>query len=120
MRVHTGSCCAHSSANSDNAASRARASSPRLVSWVAVASIACGQCCSALLIGTMECAHGAAEALGIPADFVHRDETVIAVERRVFDALGDHRPAVLLQPHRAAQQRLAREAAARLAHQVAR
>ena len=73
----------------------------------------------ALQISLVECADGAAEALRISAHFIHSDETVIAVERRVFDALGVHRSAVLLQPHRASQQRLARKAAAWLAHQIA-
>lgn len=44
--LKVGSCWAHSLANSDNAASRARASAPRLVSWVPTVSMLCGQRCA--------------------------------------------------------------------------
>ena len=59
-------------------------------------------------------------ASGSPPTSLSAMKRLIAIERRVLDALGDHRTAVLLQPHRAAQQRLAREAAARLLHQLRR
>ncbi len=39
------------------------------------------------------------------ADFVQGDETVVAIEGGVLDALGHHRPRELLQPHREAQRR---------------
>ena len=51
----------------------------------------------------MELGDRAAEALGIAADFVEREQQVVAVERRVLEPLRLHRPGVLLQLHRELQ-----------------
>jgi hypothetical protein len=61
-----------------------------------------------------------AELVRMPADLVERDEAVIAIEGGVLEALGHHRATILLQLHRAAQHRLATEAAARPRDEVAR
>ncbi len=99
-------CRAHSSGSSERTARRARASSPRLVSWVEVLSMACGQRSAALLVRGWNAGDGDAELVGIAADLVQRDEAVVAVEGGVLEPLGHHRAAVLLQLHRPAQHRL--------------
>ena len=74
---------------------------------------------AALAVGLVESGERDAELIGIAADLVQRDEAVVAVEGCVLEPLGHHRAAVLLQLHRAAQHRMAAEAAARLRHQLA-
>ncbi len=53
----------------------------------------------ALQAGLVELGDGSAEAAGIAADFVDRQEQVEAVEGRVFEPLRLDRPGVLLQLH---------------------
>ena len=67
----------------------------------------------------MELVHADAEEVRMPAHLVQCDEPVIAVERRILEAFGHHRAAILLQLHGAAQDGIAAEAAARLRHEVA-
>ena len=93
----------HSSGISDSTASRARISSPRLVSCVEVPSIACGQRLGALRIGLVEGRQRDAELIRMAADLVQRDEAVVAIERGVLETFRHHRAAVLLHPHGEAQ-----------------
>ena len=45
-----------------------------------------------------------AEATGIAADFVERCEPVVAIERRIFHALGRYGRRKLLEPHHEIEQ----------------
>ena len=61
-----------------------------------------------------------AKLLGLATDLVECDETVVAVEGGVLEALSHHRPAVLLQLHREAHHGMARKSGTRLGHDVGR
>ena len=76
-----------------------------------------GQCSARSRLARVEGGHRHAEAVGLAADVVDRDQPVVAVQRGVLDALGRHRRGVLLQAPREravalAQARPARPAAA--------
>ena len=51
----------------------------------------------ALEVRPVELVDGEREPTGIAADLVERDQSEVAVERRVLDALGHHRPGRLLE-----------------------
>ena len=78
-------------------ASRARTSSPRLWSWVAVASSARGQSARRALHAAMEGVGIEGEGGGIEADIVARQQAAVAIEAGVLDRLGGDRRAELLE-----------------------
>ena len=78
---------------------RARTSSERLLSWVEVASIACGQRRARSWFCPVECRERHAEAVRLAADLVQGYQPVVLIEGRVFHRLGHHRGAVLLKFH---------------------
>ena len=78
-------------------ASRARTSSPRLWSCVAVASMRVRLLGLPALHAGMEIGRRAAEALDVEADVVAREQRAVAIERRVLDRLGGDRRAQLLE-----------------------
>ena len=95
---------AHSSGISESTLMRARTSSPSFVS--------CVDGREHLERPVVRAVHGCAswnscdrpaEARRIAADLVERQQHVVAVERRVLEALGLHRPGVLLELHREPQ-----------------
>ena len=78
---------------------RMRASSPRLVSWVAVVREAAGPVARAGGRSARGRRRGrVAEPRGVAADLVERGELDLAVERRVLQPLGLDRPGRLLEP----------------------
>ena len=95
----------HSSGSSQSTASRARASSPRFVSWVARRQHRVRPALGALGVRLVEEPRRDAEPLRRAADLVQRDEAVVAIEGGVLDALGHHRTGELLQPHGEAKRR---------------
>ncbi len=80
----------------DSTASRARTSSPRLVSWVDSVVMAGGvRTPAGRWRGGGTPSGGTPNSAGVAADLVERDEPVVAVEGGVLDALGhDHAPLV--------------------------
>ena len=77
--------------------SRARASSPRLVSCVAVAVRPCGHSPARARIMRVKGRRAdSAGRGGIAADLVEREQAVVAIERGVLQRLRHHRPGELL------------------------
>jgi hypothetical protein len=81
---------------SESTSMRARTSSERLLSWVEVASMVCGQWRArcALARGS---ARREAELAGSPPTSFSDTQAVVDVERGVLDALGHHRRGELLE-----------------------
>src|SRR4030088_80965 len=84
---------AHSPGISASATSRARASSPRLVSWVAVAVMPCGQSVARTSIAWWNAAveRPAADGRAAPA-LVEREEAGVAIEGGALERLRHPRP----------------------------
>ena len=78
-------------------ARRARTSSPRLWSCVAVASIACGKSAWRRSTRAWKSAGLIAEHVGLEADIVAREQSSVAIERSVLDRLRGDRCAELLE-----------------------
>ena len=91
---------AHSSGSSDSARMRVRASSPRLVSWVAVAVRPCGLSAGAPAMRCVKLGDRQSRQRGIAADFVERQQRVVAIERGVLQRLRHHRSGELLHLQR--------------------
>ena len=79
---------------------RARASSPRLVSWVAVAVSPPALFRRAAAAGRWNSSSGSAARRRIAADLVEREQPVVAVEGGVLHRLGHQRAGELLQLER--------------------
>ena len=73
-------------------------SSPRLVSWVAVAESPCGQCGQAARFQAWKRSRVHRRRGRAAADLVQRREREVAVEDRVLEPLGHHRAGELLEP----------------------
>ena len=104
---HRPTMLAHSSGNSVNARIRVRASSPRLVSWVAVAVSPCGQRAGTLDHHPVKTVDIEGRRGGIAADLVEGKQPVIAIEGGVFERLRHHRSGELLDLERKAADPLA-------------
>ena len=87
----------HSPGISDSTFSRARTSSPRLVSCVASGDSDHGHAAWRSCKKRCNSAGGGAEPAGVAADLVQRRQPVVDVERRVLDTLGRHRGRHLLE-----------------------
>ena len=90
---------AHSSGRSASTASRARRSSPRLVSWVDSVVIVAGQSGGQPGRERVKARRAEGQPARLAADLVAGDEPRPAVERGVLHALGRDRAAGLLEPH---------------------
>ena len=90
MRIHSDTARRQASGISDSTLIRIRASSPRLVSCVAVVIISVGQDSRRRAFASWNSAGVTPSRPGWPPDVVGRDEHVVPVERRVLDALGLH------------------------------
>ena len=97
--IHRSQAPAHTSGTSDSRASRARTSAERLVSCVDRAVIVSGQVACTRTLTSWNSSSGSAEAPGVAAHLVERQQAGEAVEGRVLHALGHRRPAELLEPH---------------------
>ena len=95
----------HSSGISESTLIRARTSSLRLVSWVEVASIACGHRARRSAFCAWKAAGDSPKRARVAAHLVERHQPVVEVERRVLDALGHHRAGHLLEAQHEAQAR---------------
>ena len=100
----------HSPACSLSTARRARTSSPRLWSCVAVASMRVRLRRLAALHAGMEGGGRVAEAFDVEADIVAREQPAVAIEGSVLDRLGGDRRAQLLEARDARPRRLAHPA----------
>ena len=89
---------------SDSASSRARASSPRLVSCVAVAIMAFGQSRARARVQRVEMRPASSpNSPGSPPTSFSASSARVAVEQRVLQALGHHRAGELLEAAAEAQ-----------------
>ena len=100
-RLQQSNCSSHSRGNSESTLMRARASSPRLVSWVEVALMAARPARQTPAVELVEArqVHRRIHAQGIAAHLVEGDQRVVPVRRGVLQTLRHHRTGELLPAH---------------------